>query len=165
MKSLRLSLFVTVPQGSRRKYEWFYDHVNEILKKVGTFMCSLYLFLVIAFIVLPVNFTLIIYGPGIHIHMDTLDFWTSTTNPHKCGDPHWYPSRDIHARTFYNGYPWNKYNHEWISMFLWLSVFNCVCFCWYPFGYPSISVHMYAGTCHGSSIQSTVISKSASFKF
>jgi len=38
------------------------------------------------------------------INMDILDFWMSVFNyPYKCEYPHWYPSRDIHTRTFCNG--------------------------------------------------------------
>jgi len=52
------------------------------------------------------------------ILMDIHDFWMSVFNSsYKRGYPHWYPSRDIHAWTFYNGCPWNINIHEWISIF------------------------------------------------
>jgi len=67
------------------------------------------------------------------LHMDIHDFWMSVFNyPCKCGNPHSYPRRDIHAWTFYNGCPWNVNNHKWIAMFyvslqlsmqVWISTF------------------------------------------
>ena len=40
------------------------------------------------------------------INMDIHDFLMSVFNyPYKRRYPHWYPSTDIHARTFRNGYP------------------------------------------------------------
>jgi len=40
------------------------------------------------------------------INMDSHDFWISASNyPYKRGYPHWYPSTDIHGRTFRNGFP------------------------------------------------------------
>jgi len=44
-------------------------------------------------------------------------FMSFFNNPYKCGYPHWYPSRDIHAKTFCYGYPQTINIHEWISMF------------------------------------------------
>jgi len=44
--------------------------------------------------------------PGYSINMDIHDFFILVFNyPYKCGYPPWYSSRDIHARTFCNGYP------------------------------------------------------------
>ena len=51
---------------------------------------------------------------------------------------HRYPSRDIHKMTFSNGYPSTINIHEWMPLFLWISVFNYSCFFGYPFGYPLI---------------------------
>ena len=40
------------------------------------------------------------------VNMDIHDFWMLVFNySYKRGYPHWYPSTDIHARTFRNGYP------------------------------------------------------------
>jgi len=87
------------------------------------------------------------------IHMDIHDFWLLVFNsPYKWGYPHWYSSRDIHERTFYNGCPWNMNIHELISVFLCISVFNYSCFNWYPFGYPLISMDIHTWTCYGFSM-------------
>jgi len=74
-------------------------------------------------------------------NMDIHDFWMSVFNyPYKHGYPHWYPSTNIHARTFRNGYPQTINIHKRISMIFWISVFNYPCFYGYPFGYPWISM-------------------------
>jgi len=50
-------------------------------------------------------------------------------SPYKRGYSYWYPSRKIHARTSYNGCPWDMNIHEWISIsILWISVLNYSCF-------------------------------------
>jgi len=66
--------------------------------------------------------------------------------PYKCGYPYWYPSNDVHERTFYNGYSLTRNIHEWITMFLWILFFNYPCSNGYPFGYPWISVDIHAWT-------------------
>jgi len=56
------------------------------------------------------------------IHMDNY-YWMSVFNyPFKCGYPHWYPSRDVHARTFCNGYPWTIDIYKSISTFMDISL-------------------------------------------
>ena len=80
--------------------------------------------------------------------MNIHDFWMSVFNyPYKCGYPHWYLSKNIHAMTLCNGYPSTINIYEWISMFLCISVFNYPCFYGYPFGYPWISLDIHALTC------------------
>jgi len=52
------------------------------------------------------------------INMDIHDFCMSVFNYlYQCGYRHWYLSRDIHARTSFNGYPYTINIHEWISTF------------------------------------------------
>ena len=53
------------------------------------------------------------------IHLDTHEFWMSLYDfpYYKCEYPQWYPSKDIHARTFYNGRPWNMNIHERTNVF------------------------------------------------
>jgi len=81
------------------------------------------------------------------INMDIHGFWMSVFNyPHKRGYPHWYPSTDIHARTFRNGYPLTINLHKLISMFmdislqlsmlLWISIWIYLDF----YGYPCIDL-------------------------
>jgi len=88
------------------------------------------------------------------INMDIHEFWILVSiYPYKCGYPHSFPSKDIHARTFCNGYPYTTNIHEWISIFLWISVFHYPGFYGFPFGYPWIFMDPLASTCCGFSIQ------------
>jgi len=57
---------------------------------------------------------------NININID--DFWMSVSNyPYKCGYPHWYPSRDNHARTFCNGYLL-KSNYPWMDVHVFMDI-------------------------------------------
>jgi len=58
-----------------------------------------------------------------------------------CGYPHWYPSRNIHASTFYNWYPWNINIHPYRTVctdirrdihVTWISLSNYSCHHGYP---------------------------------
>jgi len=63
------------------------------------------------------------------IHMNIHDFWMTVFNyPYKSGYPHWYPSRGIHARTFYNWYPW-KHIHVFMDISLQLSILSWISIC------------------------------------
>ena len=87
------------------------------------------------------------FQKSMDINMDIHDFWITVFNyPYKLGYPHWYPSTDIHARTFCNGYPYTINIHKLISMFLWiclqLSMLLWICL-WISldfYGYPCIDL-------------------------
>jgi len=76
----------------------------------------------------PIAYSYMNFRKSTVIHMDIRDFWMSVFKfPYKCGYPHWYPSKDIHARTLFNGCPWNMNIYEWTYMFLRISVFKYPC--------------------------------------
>jgi len=84
------------------------------------------------------------------IHLDINDFWMSVFNsPFKCGCAHWYPSKDVHARTFYNGCPWNMNIqrtdiHVFMDISIQLSMLSLISI-WmsidfYGYGYPCMDL-------------------------
>jgi len=79
--------------------------------------------------------------------------------PYKCGYPHWYTSKDIHARICKRQLISVKHKYPWLAIHvLWISVYNYPFLYGYAFGYPWISMNIHAWTCHGFSIQGWQVS-------
>ena len=75
-----------------------------------------------------------------------MNFGSVLKYPYKCGYPYLYLSRNIHTTIFCNEYSQTINIHKWISICLWISVFNYQCFymdIWVSldfYGYPCIDL-------------------------
>jgi len=80
--------------------------VNRVRKKIISFYPAYCYVQLNSLVREPIANPCMDFQKSMDINMDIHDFWMTVFNySYKLGYPYWYPSTDIHARTFRYGYP------------------------------------------------------------